>query len=192
VIRAVLQRLSHDHVVDIRPNRGAVVASLSVEEVRDVFEARRVIENGIIDLACQRRRKSELANLKTLVEREQAAFDANDKGNWIRLSGEFHLALAEIAGNRTLGDTLRALVSRTSLAISQYETPGQSACSQQEHFAIIAAIEAGDTAAAQSQMTDHLAECETKLDLDDQEGGSDLRAIFSDIRPARENPEHQS
>jgi DNA-binding GntR family transcriptional regulator len=182
VIRTVLQRLSHDHVVEIRPNRGAVVASLSIEEVRDVFEARRVIENGAIELACQRREKADISALKTLVKNEQAAFEGDDKGAWIRLSGEFHLALANIAGNETLGDTLRSLVSRTSLAISQYETPGQSACSQKEHFAIIDAIDAGDVNAAQHEMTQHLAECEAKLDLDEQENGTDLRAIFSNVR----------
>jgi DNA-binding GntR family transcriptional regulator len=182
VIRSVLQRLSHDHVVEIRPNRGAVVASLSVDEVRDVFEARRVIENGAIDLACQRRKQSDIAALKALVEEEQKAFEGDDKGAWIRLSGEFHLALAGIAGNKTLGDTLRALVSRTSLAISQYETPGQSACSQQEHFAIIDAIESGDVVAARREMTQHLAECEAKLDLDEQDTATDLRAIFSNVR----------
>ena len=186
VIRAVLQRLSHDHVVVIRPNRGAVVASLSVREVRDIFEARRVIENGALELACERRQKSDITALKALVENEQEAFAGDDKGAWIRLSGEFHLALARIAGNETLAHTLRTLVSRTSLAISQYETPGQSACSQKEHFAIIAAIEAGDTKAAQKEMTQHLAECEAKLDLDEQEKGSDLRAIFSDVRATRE------
>ena len=182
VIRAVLQRLSHDSVVEIRPNRGAVVASLSVEEVHDVFEARRVIENGAIELACQRRKNTDIAALKDLVVDEQKAFENDDKSAWIRLSGEFHLRLAAIAGNKTLGDTLRALVSRTSLAISQYETPGRSACSQQEHFAIIDAIAAGDTEVAQREMTQHLAECEARLDLNDQDNGSDLRAIFSNIR----------
>ena len=189
VIRAVLQRLSHDDVVEIRPNRGAVVASLTVDEVRDVFEARRVIENGAIDLACKRRKKSDIANLKALVESEQEAFEGNDRGAWIRMSGEFHLALAGIAGNKTLEDTLRALVSRTSLAISQYETPGQSACSQQEHFAIIDAIDAGDMKAAQQEMTQHLAKCEAKLDLDEQEKGTDLRTIFSNIRTGNDKSE---
>ena len=192
VIRTVLQRLSHDHVVEIRPNRGAVVASLSIEEVRDVFEARRVIENGAIELACQRREKNDISVLKSLVEKEQAAFEGNDKGAWIRLSGEFHLALANIAGNETLGDTLRSLVSRTSLAISQYETPGRSACSQKEHFAIIQAIEAGDIKAAQREMTRHLAECEAKLDLEEQDSGSDLHAIFSDVRVRNDKMDQQS
>jgi DNA-binding GntR family transcriptional regulator len=192
VIRAVLQRLSHDHVVEIRPNRGAVVASLSIAEVQDVFEARRVIENGALDLACKRRSKNDVADLKMLVAREQDAFEGDDKSAWIRLSGEFHLQLAAISGNKSLSDMLRTLVSRTSLAISQYETPGRSACSQKEHFAIIQAIEAGDIKAAQREMTRHLAECEAKLDLEEQDSGSDLHAIFSDVRVRNDKMDQQS
>ncbi|MFN3570420.1 MAG: GntR family transcriptional regulator, partial [Polaromonas sp.] len=39
-VRKVLQRLAHDHIVDLRPNRGAVVAAPTPEETRQIFEAR--------------------------------------------------------------------------------------------------------------------------------------------------------
>lgn len=181
VIRAVLQRLSHDQVVEIRPNRGAVVCSLTIEEVRDVFEARRVIEEGVVDLACQRRRREDIVSLQELVAEEQDAFQSGDRGAWIRLSGEFHLRVAEISGNETLAGNLRPLVSRTSLAISEYEAPGRSACSQPEHLAIIEAIEVGDAAKARDLMIAHLEGCEASLDLESRETSTDLRAIFSDV-----------
>jgi DNA-binding GntR family transcriptional regulator len=181
VIRAVLQRLSHDRVVDIRPNRGAVVCSLSVADVRDVFEARSVIEDGVIGLACERRRSEDVAGLRRLVGEEQDAYQSGDRAAWIRLSGEFHLRIAEIGGNQTLARNLRALVSRTSLAISQYEAPGRSACSQPEHLAIISAIEAGDATQARGLMKAHLAGCQASLDLENRAAGADLRAVFSDV-----------
>ncbi len=181
VIRAVLQRLSHDHVIEIRPNRGAVVCSLSVDEVRDVFEARRVIEDGVIALACRHRRGDDISGLQDLVAEEQAAFQNGDRGAWIRLSGAFHLRIAQIGGNDTLADNLRALVSRTSLAISEYEAPGRSACSQPEHLAIIDAIEAGDDATARRLMRNHLEGCEASLDLHSRDAATDLRAVFSDV-----------
>jgi len=183
VIRAVLQRLSHDHVVEIRPNRGAVVSSLSVDEVRDVFEARRVIEAGVIGLACSRRGSSDVSGLRDLVAEEQDAFQSGDRGTWIRLSGEFHLRVADISGNKSLTGNLRALVSRTSLAISEYEAPGRSACSQPEHLAIIDAIEAGDEKKARALMKGHLEECEASLDLEARDTATDLRAVFSDVFP---------
>ena len=183
VVRTVLQRLSHDHVVEIRPNRGAVVCSLSIEEVRDIFEARSVIEDGVIQLACQRRSTDDIDGLQALVAEEQDAFQSGDRGTWIRLSGEFHLRVAEISGNRTLANNLRALVSRTSLAISEFEAPGRSACSQPEHLAIIDAIEAGDEVTARDLMRRHLAGCEASLDLESRDAAKDLRAVFFDVFP---------
>ena len=43
-VRKALQRLAHDHIIELRPNRGAIVASPSPKEARDVFAARRALE----------------------------------------------------------------------------------------------------------------------------------------------------
>src|SRR5262252_8793169 len=48
VIRKALGRLAHMRLVELRPNRGAVVASPSVDEARDLFAARRAIEGAIV------------------------------------------------------------------------------------------------------------------------------------------------
>ena len=49
VVRKVLQRLAHDHIVQLRPNRGAIVAVPTPEETRQIFEARRALEAAIVD-----------------------------------------------------------------------------------------------------------------------------------------------
>src|SRR5690242_10004595 len=54
VVRKVLMRLAHNRLVALRPNRGAVVASPSVEESRDLFAARRVVEAAIADVATRK------------------------------------------------------------------------------------------------------------------------------------------
>ena len=48
IIRKVLLRLSLDKVVEHRPNRGAVIAAPEPDEVREIFEARRLLEDGIV------------------------------------------------------------------------------------------------------------------------------------------------
>ena len=44
VVRRALLRLSHERIVEIRPNRGAIVSSLSAQEAKEVLAARRLIE----------------------------------------------------------------------------------------------------------------------------------------------------
>src|SRR5688572_32635771 len=48
-LRQVLQRLAHEGVVTLMPNRGAMVSKPSVREAREVFASRRVIEAGIVE-----------------------------------------------------------------------------------------------------------------------------------------------
>ena len=60
VVRKVLQRLAHDRIVDLRPNKGAVVASPTPEETRQIFEARRGLEAAIVRLAVQNAKPADL------------------------------------------------------------------------------------------------------------------------------------
>ncbi len=178
LVRKALIKLAHENLVEMRPNRGAVVASPSVEEAADVFEARRVIEGAIIRKLCPNLSRERVAHLSDLVDRERAAHQSNDRAAWIRLSGAFHLELAEMAGNKVLANGLMELVSRTSLIISLYERPGSSVCSFDEHGDLIEALAAGDADAAVALMNAHLASCERKLDIDSDQSSLDLTAIF--------------
>ena len=91
IIRRALSRLAHEGVVLLRPNRGAVVASPSVEEARQVFLARRLVERAITELAVQHATAEQIAELRQMVNDERDSFSRGDRGAGIRLSGEFHL-----------------------------------------------------------------------------------------------------
>lgn len=179
VVRKALLRLAHDKVVEIRPNRGAAVAQPTPEEAREVFEGRRLIEGAVIRTVAARARPREIARLRRMVADEIAAARKGARQAAIRLSGAFHMALAEIAGNAVYADFLRELVSRTSLIIALYEAPGHSACVVDEHAALVDAIEAHDPDRAADLMARHLHTCETRLDLDRRGGAIDLKAVFA-------------
>jgi DNA-binding GntR family transcriptional regulator len=187
VIRKVLQRLAHERVVSILPNRGAYVAEPTPAEARDVLEARIVVETGIIRRVVERCSAADLARLEAMLEQEAASIRQGQHSKWVALSGDFHLALAGIAGNQSLADYLRELVSRTSLIHVQYQSKkmGTQSCSCEEHGEIIAAIRAKDEAMAVNLMTAHLGTIEGQLNLDGLEPESDLYEIFSNISGRR-------
>lgn len=186
VIRKVLQQLAHEHIVEIRRNRGAIVSAPSVEEARDIMEARKLIEDGTTRLACQRINKAQAAILRDLVDEEHACFERGDRSGWIRRSGEFHMKIAEIANNHTMTHFMKELVTRTSLAIAQYDTAGntKNSCTHHDHYALIDAIESGDDIKSCTLMKEHLQACEDKLNLNHEDGADDLRTIFSNIKPS--------
>lgn len=181
IIRRALLRLSVEQIVNIRPNRGAIVAAPSVEEAKQVLKAREVLELAITELAVDNATSEQIASLRQLVEEEHQAFEQGDIGHGIRLSGEFHIQLGDMANNSPLLSFQRSIVSQTSLIISLYEVGTRSQCSFDEHNDLLDAIESGDKAKAISLMKTHLEHIKSKLALDEEAITKDLHAVFSDV-----------
>ncbi len=181
-VRKVLQRLAHDKMVTLEPNRGAFVARPSVDEARHVFAARRVIEDAIIRAVASDVGDRAIDGLRRLNQAEHEAHEGRDPHGAIRLSGEFHLQLAAYCGNPILAGFLRELVSRSSLIIAVYETPGGPDCAFDEHQKIIDALAAGDANAAAREMRAHLEQIESRLNLTESEAAPiDLGHVFAEL-----------
>lgn len=158
-VRKVLTQLANEGLVDLEPNRGAFIASPSEQEAQEMFELRQTLERLVVQKVAQDRPMAEIKRLKDMVRQERAAWQAGDRATWIRLSADFHVALAQLAGNQLLTDMLRRLVSRTTLLIASIDAPGQNACSFDDHEGILAKLEAGDKPGALKCMARHLDGC---------------------------------
>jgi DNA-binding GntR family transcriptional regulator len=178
-IRQALALLATDHLVDLEPNRGAFVASPSLQEVHEVFEMRRIIELAVVERICTAQHgHRRLKSISESIRRERKAFEARDFPTWIRLSGEFHTELATLTGNTVLCDCLNGLVARSTLISALYESPGRSPCSFDDHAAIVAALESGQASEAAGLMTRHLQGVELRM-LDRPAGVAvDLQDVF--------------
>ena len=182
VVRKALLRLGHERLVELRPNRGAMVARPSVEEARAVFEARRVVEAAIIDAAVARAPAAALAGLHAHLALERAAEQDGDRHTLIRLSGDFHRALAAAAGNDVLSVFVAELVSRSSLILALYQRRTSPPCSHLEHADVLEAVARRDAATARTRMAEHLGHVEMHLDLGDNAVAVDLHALFAGSR----------
>jgi DNA-binding GntR family transcriptional regulator len=179
-IRQVLERLAHDSIVTVVPNRGAFVSSPSVDEAREVFAARRLIERDLIGQAARVAQRTDIQRLREHVAKESAARSANDKRAIIRLSGEFHQLIADIAGNRFLAKTVRDLETLTCLVIILYDAPNVPACPYHEHSDLVDAIEAQDAERAALLMVEHLRHVEASLNFERTgDGEIDFEAVFA-------------
>jgi DNA-binding GntR family transcriptional regulator len=183
-VRKVLTRLSTEGLVELEANRGAFIASPSSTEAKDMFELRQIIEHATLARVARDATPRQLAALRKMVTEERNAYTSGDRPRWIRLSAQFHLELALLTDNALLVDTLRRLVSRTTLLIATIEAPGQNACSFDEHEDVLTALENGDVALAQEHMAHHLHNCEERVQPEDVEH-FDLRAVLGTYRPSR-------
>ena len=166
VVRQALNQLSRDRLVTLEPARGAFVALPSIEEARQVFETRQLIEAGVVRELCARITPAHVAELRAHLKHEREAVARTDITGRTRLLADFHVVLARMLDNEVLAQLLADLLSRSSLISLMYQSTHSAAHSQQEHVAIVAALERRDARAAIKLMTQHLHSVERNLRLD--------------------------
>jgi DNA-binding GntR family transcriptional regulator len=182
VIRPILRRLAADGVVELFPNRGAFVGRPAVKEAREVFALRRFIEGGMLSVLSGIDRGL-VKRLKVHVGEEDEARRNNDNRALLRLSGDFHMLLAQVTDNTTLQKVLRDLVTRGVLATALYQRSGGSGCRTDDHRAIVQLLGVGKFKEAGALVVDHLSMVERSLDFDQsEESQQDLRTVLGRIR----------
>ncbi|MDR3374491.1 MAG: GntR family transcriptional regulator [Ancalomicrobiaceae bacterium] len=162
-IRKVLHRLGAERRIEIVPNRGARVPQPSLNEIRAVYEAHRVLEAGVLVQLVRILDAAILARLDAHLAEERAAAERGDRAASVRLSGAFHIHLVDALGNSELSHFLRDLLSRSSVMVSVYEPASQSICAVDEHEAIVEALRARDLAAAIDLSRHHFLHVERRL-----------------------------
>jgi DNA-binding GntR family transcriptional regulator len=165
VVRAALLSLSHDGVVRIERNRGAFVASPDPREAREVLEARALLEPATARAAAARMTAADAERLTAHSEAENAALAAGDLGRAAHLSGRFHDAIADIAGQRTVATIIRGLTARSALIVALYWRRRDVLCERHAHAALLDALRCGDGDEAEALMKSHLADLLSGLDL---------------------------
>jgi DNA-binding GntR family transcriptional regulator len=168
LVRAALQALAHDRLVTLEPNRGAFVAQPTKSEAREVFEARALIEPKVAGLAAEVAKPRDIALLRQHLKDEHEAMHDGRDGEAVVLSGRFHVAIAEIAGQSILTDFVRGLCSRSSLIIALYWRRRDTICESHAHNALVDAIAKNSPKDATELMTSHLVDLLSGLDLSDR------------------------
>ena len=166
-VREAISMLISTGLIETRAGRGTYVANSSLpaetagpartlqrEEVEELTEARRVIEVRLAALAAERATPEQVQTLRRAVERMEAA--AANPYDYPDADVDFHLAVAEAAGNRYL---LRAMLDIRSLLRQDMELGVEAAIrrfgdlriSIESHRRLVEAIEARDAEAAGSE-----------------------------------------
>lgn len=183
LVRQALHKLAQDGVILLRPNRGAQVPEPTRRDGEHVFDARRVVECEVARRLAGKLSTAQLAELKQLVEAEARATQSQNKQEAIRLSGEFHLKLAQMSGNPIFVRLLEELLPTTSLLMALYKAPGEPMCVAHSHRTLLQAIAQGGTgAAAGTEMRRHLNEIERSLSKPTPRVAAPLRDVFKSYR----------
>jgi DNA-binding GntR family transcriptional regulator len=155
IARRALELLAAEELIEIRPNRGASVVRPTLEEARDMFQVRVDLEDIIVRRLCGKLSRTQIGVLKTCLGREEEAHRAR-RPDYIRLSAEFHLKLAEMSGSPLLLRYIRQLTWRSAIVLRMHGRPEWENCNLSEHRQLIAALASGDVELCRRLMSNHL------------------------------------
>jgi DNA-binding GntR family transcriptional regulator len=165
VVRQAIAKLCELGVFIKEPNQGCSVAAPSREQVCAMLDVRRIVEPEIARRVALNASDVDLAELRAHLRAEAAARMAGDRPTLVRLTGEFHLKLAQITGNAYLTRLMTELQILTCLAVLLH-SHGELGCPRDDHSAMVAMLERRDADGAAAEMLHHISHIEAELNLD--------------------------
>jgi DNA-binding GntR family transcriptional regulator len=156
-VREALQRLRADGLIDIQPQRGTFVFSLTEEQVDDICRFRELVEVAALGLGMQTRQVALVEALKANVSRMSQAQKAQDWRALPLLDQEFHQVIVAHCGNPYLKQAYELVASKIRTLRSRLpEENDRVGHCQANHAAIVRLIRAGDAARAQDALALHI------------------------------------
>ena len=160
-LREALRQLEAEGAIEYRANRGAVVASIDAESLRQVYAIRRMLEAGAIELALPRIDAKAVAKLRKLDAALRAEKDAR---TFVKLHHEFHSSVYDSAGNPLLSKAIHEhSIKVARIPDVRHIVKAIAACSKADHTRLLDALEARDLRAALKVTRDHLDHVETVM-----------------------------
>lgn len=158
-VRESVQRLIAEGIAVSAPHAGARVATVTADDLAEVLRVREVLDGLAAAEATERVDRAGLLRLAALVDAEERALAGPpDPVRDATMDLQFHAAVRELARNATLADTLRRLEVRAHLSgAALWSEQRHRELAVVEHRRILAAVEAGDVAAARAAASAHVA-----------------------------------
>lgn len=156
-VREALRQLEAEGLVTFSPHRGAVVSTLSLKEIRELFELRADIEGDLIRRAVPRMTREDHTRASEILDAYEVALRSGEVLTWGALNWQFHSTLYAPADRGLTMNMVNKLHQhsdrylRMQLALTHGETRAR-----QEHRAIAAAARKGDAAKASRLLRDHI------------------------------------
>jgi len=157
-VREALLRLAEERLVDVFPQSSTRVSLIDIDIARESHFLRRAVELELVRELALSNEVSVIADLKRLLQRQEALRDANDDTEFSRVDMEFHRAMYVALGREALWYLVRSRSGHLD-RLRRLHLPAQGKRERivQDHQRIVRAIEEADADAAQQALRDHLS-----------------------------------
>jgi DNA-binding GntR family transcriptional regulator len=149
-LREALIRLVHEGLVRSVPRSGYVISPITIQDVRDIFELRLLLEPAAARQAAGRVDQDSLMKLDAFCRAGYEPGNRESEAAFLRVNRQFHVAIAQAAGNKRLAGVLAQLLEEMErllhLGLAVRNRSGEM---QHEHKSLVEALASGDADAAE-------------------------------------------
>ncbi|CAI8717174.1 GntR family transcriptional regulator [Pseudomonas sp. IT-P12] len=154
-VREAFRRLDAQGLVTLRPNRGAIVSGLDIDELHEVFEMRSALEGLAVRVAVAHIGERQLAALERLLDEMDDYRD--ESAEWVSRHRKFHEYLCSLSGRPRLLKQISALYSLIEAPMRLWlQHVDKPLSARQEHAVILDAIRAGNAEQAEAVVREHI------------------------------------
>jgi len=156
-IREAIRQLELEGLVKSIPNKGAVVLGVSIQDIKDIYAIRTLIEGLAARWAAEKITPEEIAALQESVELLEFYTGKNDMQHLQKFDSRFHEIIYDACKSNPLKKTLSSFhhYIKNARALS-FQTPGRAKKALEEHKAILKAIMEGDSKTAEILACEHV------------------------------------
>ena len=156
-VREAIRALTAEGLVEVLPNKGAVVREMTVNEVLDAFQVIGALDSLVGELALANMTLQDLADLEDMHDRMRSRFEADDLFGYFKANQEIHRRLVAMSGNATLERQLQALNAQVQPYRYSVNIERESwERSMRDHEAIMVALRDRDPNALARLLRQHL------------------------------------
>ena len=158
-IRSAIERIEADGLVSYTPNRGMIIAEVSINKVVDFFELRSIIESHVVRKLASRSKSSEdFKWLQDNLESQKVFVEQKDYISFTKADSEFHRKLVQTYGNGEMIQIMEKLQDRLfQLALNVLKKDNERICaSYEDHRSILNYIMEGNGEEAAQKIVQHL------------------------------------
>ena len=156
-VREAFKHLESEGLLELRPNRGAVVVGIRKEDIEDIYEIRSLLEGRACEKATLHAAHADLEMLSEIVDLTEFYIERKDFDRVTAMDDRFHRTIYELTGSRMLQRILKELHAYAeNIRERSIREPGRAEQMLIEHRDIVEAMKSGDPAAAGERMIRHI------------------------------------
>jgi DNA-binding GntR family transcriptional regulator len=156
-LREAFKTLAVEGLIDVLPNRGAVVAQLSLADIEQTFEVMGALEGLSGQLACQRITDSQISEIKAMQYEMRAAHARRDLHAYYKINHAIHNWINAVANNAVLTETYLQINARIqSLRFRSNFNQEKWDAAIKEHDEMVIALEKRDGETMRAILEQHL------------------------------------